>query len=221
MLSALKAPAVAAYMLAAFGSCEAKPPAVFDFKFETPAPTFMRDRTSEQLQQLKGAHTGPGQMGGLTRNETHSSVNVSSLEQEQLFGGDFCLWPTKVEVRITLKPTVWVASQYPQNSCRYKVAYVHEMMHVKIARDALNEFIPGIEAFLRAKTATLGVEGPIPPASLESAKQKQLAVVQDAMAGALKRVDMVTETRQAKIDTPQSYLLASRACAGEPEWGPR
>lgn len=216
MISALKAPAVAAYMLAAFGSCTPQPPAAFDLRVEMPPPVFHRDRTSEQLQQLKGAHAGPGQMGGLTRNETQSSVNVSSLEQEQLFGGDYCLWPTKVEVRIVLRPTVWVASHYPRNSCRYNVAYVHEMMHVKIARDTFNEFIPGVEAFLRAKTATLGTEGPMPQASLEAAKQRQLAVLQNALVGAMKRVDMVVEGRQAKIDTPQSYQLASRACAGEP-----
>jgi hypothetical protein len=221
MIAALKAPVVAAYMLAGFGSCDAQPPAVFDFKYEMAAPTFHRDLDSAQLQRMKGAHSGPGQMGGLTRNETHSAVNINSLEQEQLLGGDFCLWPAKVEVRITLRPTVRVASQYPQNSCRYKVAYLHEMMHVKIARDTLMEFMPGLEAFLRAKVASLAVEGPLPEENLNAAKQRQLNVVQDALVGALKRIDMVTETRQAKIDTPQSYLLASRACAGEPLWGER
>jgi hypothetical protein len=221
MITVLKAPAIAAYMLAAFGTCKAPAPPAFDFKFEMMAPKFSRDRTSVQLEQMKGAHSGAGRIGGLTRNETQTALNITSAEMPQVFGGDYCLWPTAVQVHIKLHPTVWVASQYAQGSCRYNVAYVHEMLHVKIARDTLTEFMPSIEAFLRAKVAALGTAGPMPESGLEAAKQKQLAEIQTALEGALKRVDMVMEGRQAVIDTPQAYRQASNACPAEGEWGRR
>ena len=221
MIAALKAPVIAAYMLAAFGGCKASAPPAFDLQFEVRAPTYFRDSTSTELEQMKGESAGHGRIGGLTRNETRSALNITTAEMPQVFDDDYCLWPTDVKVRIELHPTVWVASQYAQGSCRYNVAYVHEMLHVKIARDTLSEFMPGIEALLRAKVATLGMVGPIPESAIESAKNRQMAEIQSALDAAIKRVDMVLEGRQAVIDTPQAYLQASNACPAEGEWGRR
>ncbi|MEZ0261153.1 MAG: hypothetical protein ACAH80_09095 [Alphaproteobacteria bacterium] len=221
MFAALKVPVVAAYMLAAFGACKAPASATFDFKFDMLAPIFHFDRTSDELEKMKGAHEGAGRIGGLTNNERLSSLNIVSAETPQVFGDDYCHWPTSVTLRITLRPTVWVASQYAKGSCRYNVAYVHEMMHVKIARDTLSELMPGIERLLRAHVAALGALGPMPEGSLDAAKQKQLGEIQAALDGALQRADMVLDLRQARIDTPYAYEQASRACPAEGEWGRR
>jgi hypothetical protein len=219
ILPALKISA-AAYALAAFGACKAPGPPQFDFQFRMLAPHYFRDRTSAQLEQMKGDGGQDGHIGGLTRNQSQSSINITSAETPQVFG-DYCLWPTTVQISIELQPTVWVASEYAQGSCRYNVAYVHEMMHVKIARDTFTEFMPGIEALLRAKATAMAAQGPMPEQSLNAAKDAQLAELQSALDGAIKGIGMVLEGRQAVIDTPEAYRQASNACPNEGEWGRR
>jgi hypothetical protein len=216
---ALKGP-VTALVLAAFGSCDAVPPPEVDFQFTMQQPVFSRERTSRDLQQIRGETGRTGHVGGLTRNEVSRDITMATVEKERMLGGT-CVWPARVVIKVELRPTVWVASEYVDGSCRYNIAYVHELTHVKIARDTLAEFMPGIEQLARAAVASLGVQGPLPAGGAKAAQEAMLATVNGAVTEALDRVNMVLEQRQGVIDTPEAYEAQSRACGSEPLWGRR
>lgn len=213
----LQAPA-AALMLAAFGGCDAVPPPTVDFQFAMQPPAFNRDLSSAALLQIRGSSAGEGHVGGLTRNEVYRDVSMSILQKERMLGGT-CVWPAQVTIKVELRPTVWVASEYAEGSCRYNIAYSHELTHVKIARDTLAEFMPGVEQLARASVEAIGVQGPLQDGGAAAAQEAMLAQVNGALTTALDRVNMVLEQRQAVIDTPEAYDRQSRACGNEPLWG--
>lgn len=109
--------------------------------------------------------------------------------------------------RVTTAPVIYVAREFPADSCAYRVILAHEHRHWLLDRDVLRALPGEIRAITRQIFATGHAEeqGRV---DLESARRRFLRQVEYAY-------DSLSLPLHQAIDNPESYQALSRLCAGE------
>lgn len=215
LMTFLQAPAAAAYILAAAHGCTAPQPQL-DFDFNVRKTAFVHTVTAEGLARLK-RKTGPapkGKMSGLTENALQRNLAIHGKETKRTDGWS-CFAPSKIIARVELSPTVYISSAYRPGSCRYRVTRQHELQHVKIATEGLEEYAPAIMARLRKAAAAAGPAGPTTSLQLRRARQRLVKSIDAAFAGVMGEMERKIAARQARIDTEDEYRRIAGLCPGE------
>jgi hypothetical protein len=216
VMSFLQAPAAAAYILAAAHGCSAPQPQL-DFDFNVKKTAYVYTVSAEGLLRLK-LKSGPmghaGKMSGLTENVFTRNLAIHGKETKRPDGWS-CFAPTRVVAKMELKPTVYISSAYRAGSCRYRVTRAHELEHVKIATDTLEEYAPVILSRLRKAVAAAGVAGPTTPEQLKRRRQRIVKSINSAYESVTAEMERKVALRQARIDTEDEYRRIAGLCPGE------
>lgn len=217
MLALLKAPAVAAYILAAAQGCPATKPPQLDFDFRVAKTEFVHALSPAELERLrrKNSARGPeGKLSGLTETKINHKIAIHGSETDRPDGWH-CFTPVKVVVALELVPTVYIASLYRPGSCRYRQTRKHELQHVETATATVEEFAPIILAALRKAVKELRPQGPSTLKQLRRDRTRLSRMTGNAYARVVEDMTRVLEKRQARLDTPEEYRRIGMACAGE------
>lgn len=207
----------ATYMLAALSLCAVKaPPQVF-FVYSEKAPVIHHNLSAQELgrnwPKTDAAMRAEFPVtGGYTSGKIKADFDMQFAYQA--YRGDrFCLWPVTVRVKVSYTPNVFIASDYPEGSCRYKDTKAHEYRHVQADIAALKKYLPALEGAARAETKRMQAPPPLSHARMVETRQAFVDGVQAAISGPLNALDVERKQKQALIDTRQEYQRASRACA--------
>jgi hypothetical protein len=214
MLAFLKAPAAAAYILAAAQGCPAGPAPELVFDYSVQKTVFNHALSWEELERLRRKNSGTGPLSGLTETKFNHRVAIHGKETSRPDGWH-CFRPAKVVVKLEYAPVVYIASGYRPGSCKYKETRRHELQHVEIATATAEEFAPVMMTRLRKAMKELGPQGPGTPRQLRRARDRMNRVISDAYAGAIGEMLRVLEDRQARIDTDSEYQRIAGICAGK------
>ena len=130
-------------------------------------------------------------------------------------GKDNCEWFNNIDLTLKLNPTIFIASEIPENTCLYREVLKHEYTHYKtdlqIAQDYRLVFQKEIENFMRQT----GMVGPF-PATMQAQVTQELAKRLDAVVHIVsERMNADRIRRQALIDTREEYERVVRACPGD------
>ncbi len=120
-----------------------------------------------------------------------------------------CVWLGRVEALLGNQiMNVYVADEYPPDSCEYKVILAHENTHVRFNVETLRDWAPTIQAAL-----------------VESARRKFPAIfpsqpgsddlnryLLDNMANVFDLMNQDMAKRNATIDTPENYARENAKC---------
>lgn len=210
----------AAYALVAFLTCDPHAPPSVNFRFADKAPIFSSTRTTRELRLMAPSVTGIDLShfpvtSGLTQGKIETETSIS-FESQQLLSGDYCLWPQEVDVTVHYQAQVYIAKQYPPDSCRFALTRQHELRHVAADEETLAEYLPKLKETAIRTAAQAFPAGPFTRAARDQARDAILEAVKDALAGEMDRLDRARQQRQQAIDTAQEYMRLSRACPGEP-----
>jgi hypothetical protein len=215
MLAALKAPAVAAYMLAAAQGCPAGPAPQLDFDFTVKKAVFVHTLSAEELERLGRKNFGniaAGHLSGLTETKFNHKAAIHGKEAVRPDGWR-CFRPVKAVVKLEYVPVVYISAGYRPGSCRYNETHRHELRHVAIATQTVEEFAPVIMTRLRKVVKELQPQGPGTVQQLRRARDRMNKAVARAYNSAIDEMMGVLAGRQARIDTDSEYRRIAAICA--------
>lgn len=125
-----------------------------------------------------------------------------------------CVRYDAVQVRLTLKPTIFIAKDYDENSCWYKETYEHEMSHVDMDRVVMEKYKGRLQDGLALAFSGPqdGVQGPVKKSGVKDLKKKMGNDLVNMTNSLLS--DMVRERmeQQQGVDSVANYAYIMDQC---------
>jgi hypothetical protein len=124
-------------------------------------------------------------------------------------GSRACGTPS-VRVELSMQPVVvFIAREVAESPCQRDATLAHEMKHVEVFREVLQEAATELEReFPEAVGAELRRA-----ANAEELQRRLILGVRDYLAQFMSDWQRVLDARQAEVDSPEEYGRVSAACA--------
>lgn len=107
--------------------------------------------------------------------------------------------------RIKTEPVIYIAKEFPEDSCAYKVVLAHERQHYLFDRDVLRALPGEVHGITQAVFAN-----PVPAGEAEVERAKKLFFQQFNHA-----YEGLSFPLHSRIDNPESYVALAALCQGE------
>jgi len=126
--------------------------------------------------------------------------------------GETCIYYNKIDVGFHIFPTIYIASEYPQNSCMFNAIRAHELKHINVDRDIVNRYAKGVGQAIQAEIKRQYIYGPAPTAD----KVALQMTIKQRMEGIMKvysdAMDAERRKRQQDVDNLQEYERVNHLC---------
>ncbi|MEZ0225167.1 MAG: hypothetical protein ACAH83_11480 [Alphaproteobacteria bacterium] len=218
-LSQLTLPA--AYILAATGVCAAPPPPLVEMEFINTPPIERHDLSSRELGAIQGTTTfshGPKEVfitEGRMISEFAPEYFVSFAAPVDPATGWYCLSVQEIKIKVNYTPTIYLASELQEGTCRYEVTLQHEARHVNIDIITYNEFLPVLRQVVQDTANGIGVIGPLKPENLIRERDRIVDKLRPPLEAKVMEIGKIFNNRQQTIDTRQAYLREGALCPNE------
>lgn len=149
--------------------------------------------------------------GGLRHDAPVVQTQIKWGTQTRERSGASCIWYDTVTVKITLSPTIYIASDYQSDVCRQAILE-HEERHVQVDRDVMNRFAQRLGASLQKAVRAAGAVGPYNVSQQDDMEQKMVTYIQNTIK--IEEDAMHTEMRalQSQVDSLDEYERVSKIC---------
>lgn len=195
--------------LASFESrCAALPPASYEV-VEVP----LRVEEDEgvgiaELTTKSGSSLAHHRTYGLTTASFGHETETDLRFVEQRASGRACASP-HVVVRLSMQPVVvYVARELADDRCQHDATREHELRHVEVNREVLDETTRTLREELASEMGTAVLQG---ASSAAVAKQYE-AMLRAYLSTFMREQQRRLAARQAEIDTPDEYARVASAC---------
>lgn len=189
--------------------CAKLPAARFDV-VATPL-SFERDDTRPiaELTVKSGSALATHRTMGLTTAVFGQSTDIELRVVGDRHGSRACGTPS-VRVELSMQPVVvFIAREVAEVPCQRDATLTHEMKHVEVFREVLQEAVTELEHdFPEAIGAELGRA-----VDAEQLQQRLILSVRDYLAQFMKGWQRTLDVRQAEVDSPEEYARVAGACA--------
>lgn len=151
-------------------------------------------------------------VGGLMKGgiETRQKMNFGILTNQTT--GQVCFWHDSIDVLIHIKPTIYVASEFPEGSCMHNAILEHEQKHVTVDREIVNKYAQLIGKALEAEISRYRIYGPV-SLSQQPALESQLKTRIQSLIGAYTaQMSEERRNRQQQIDNLEEYERVNHVC---------
>lgn len=157
---------------------------------------------SETRTLVGGLHEGP--------IEIKTSATVGGTVWETLGLG--CLYYKSVDVEISLAPVVYVAREYEQGTCRHDVILEHELGHVAIDRQVVNEFSHIIGKAVQQAVNEAGLQGPFRLEDIDTRRAEMMEYISNVVNAKWMLMKNDVQRRQQAHDSYEEYERVQNAC---------
>lgn len=157
-----------------------------------------------------GAHTD---VGGLMEGEIQVSQKISFMFEEYRNSGQACVHYDKIDVKIHIDPTIYVASDFPPGSCEHNAVLGHERKHIKMDRLIVNKYAKRIGREIYRQISRAGFSyGPVNSSSVKSLQKQMQDNVSNIVKAETDRMNEERRRRQQGIDNLAEYERVRNAC---------
>ncbi len=191
--------------------CQGSPaiPYDIDLNIETPTARVRHDRGIAELGRMR-LHGSRVRVLGLASIELDFGWRVGFEWRPE--GDAFCFWVRRTELTVRhLSPEIYVAREYPRDSCSYRAILAHEQRHIRTSNDLINRYVPRLRWVLTSLRIPTG-RRPARVDSLEQAKSEVQALMEDLAEPLFDEMAKALRAAQAKLDSPASYARLLRQC---------
>jgi hypothetical protein len=162
------------------------------------------------LTAMKGGVRAGQYVLGLTRTESHVSINVGGRLLSDPASGYECIAP-HIEIKLYYPPIViYVSREFAAGSCAYEEVLTHEMRHL----NAYLDYLPRAEARVRTALERRFENKPL-YARIGQAQSLLQREIDRGWMPYIKSEMSKVESLQAAIDSPQEYARLGKVCGGE------
>lgn len=184
-------------------------------KISDPSPIYSNALSANGIMDLEQKRTGIVNLGkrGRTMGITSYSprFQLAANSKAQQVGAGYCVYLTEVIADYGFNThEVYIAKEFPLDSCEYTVVLDHENQHVAINRTTLAEYVPKVRAALEQAVAA-GI-GPIYSPTPRVGGTDVLQRLAQEVAPVLREAQQAQAKRNASIDTAGNYHDTSKKC---------
>lgn len=186
-------------------------PTTQDVKFEY-------NRNSNQLGQFDIAHS-PYKPGTKTivkglhsgKIKFRSELKVESKANSKT--GIMCMYYKSITVRFHIDPTIYITNAHKPGTCEHAAIQEHELKHLMVDREVVNEFSNYIGQALHQDLNANGyIWGPFPSVEAQDTFAEMKQVLNDIVKPLIDDISAERQKRQAAIDTIEEYERVSNQC---------
>lgn len=145
--------------------------------------------------------------GGIVIGEQMSFRTITHNRMQQM-----CFWYDKVTVSLHIKPTIFIASEFPQNTCKHNAIKEHELKHIQVDREIVNKYAALVGAGVKQELDKQRVFGPY---KVEQSKQVE-AYMSGRVEAVIKYYNAMMEDerkrRQQLVDSLNEYERVNKLC---------
>ena len=207
--------------LAASPSCAAAPPVV-EMDFRNNPPIQRTDLSGRELGTFHVSTTFAKSrneiftVGGLTLSEFAPQFFMELNAPVDLVTHEYCLSVKSIEITVNYQPTIYIAKEFNEGSCRFRQILQHEARHVNTDIIAFNEYLPVLRDAVAAAASKINAVKLTNAEGISAVREKFLDLIKQALIEKTNEIEKVRFNRQQAIDTRQEYMRLSRMCEDEP-----
>lgn len=157
----------------------------------------------------------PAKVGGLMSGEISVQTRMEVMQDRFPVRGAGCVHVSKIDVTLHIRPTIYIAREFPRGTCRHEAIIAHEKKHVQTDMMVAQKYAGIIEARLSAQLKKNGYSfGPYP---LEKIPAVQKSLQESLIAAVNEQVEVMTQERmglQQGIDSLAEYDRVAAQCKG-------
>lgn len=145
--------------------------------------------------------------GGIMMQEQMRFSTLTSSRVQQI-----CYWYDEIVVTLHIKPTIFIAREFPRGSCKHNAIREHELKHVEVDREIVNKYAGLLGKSVQEIANRKTIYGPYHVAQSKEVE----AFLKGQLTAALKRysseMDDERKERQQQIDSLAEYERVNKMC---------
>ncbi len=211
----------ALHLAAADLKCSAnKPPTINVLPSDTQI-IYDHSKTQRQLDNFQTDTISPyaanveTHVGGLMSGQVQIQQQMQFMKETHPRFNAGCISYHDVTVRIVIKPTIYIAKDYAQDSCMYKAVMEHEKKHIKVDRWIVNKYSQRIGQDLFASMKKIGyTHGPYRLQDLPAAQERLQVLMSNIVDRETDIMNAERRKLQQQVDSLAEYERVSNLCPG-------
>ena len=145
--------------------------------------------------------------GGIETQQKMSFGTITNPNTRQT-----CVWHDTMDIVLHIKPTIFVASEFPPGTCMHNAIMGHEHKHIQVDREIVNKYAALMGAAFRNDIMQYRVYGPVPSSNTNAT----ISMVKTRMQTILKQyTDAMSQERrmrQQQVDSLDEYERVNKSC---------
>lgn len=178
-------------------------------------------RSQAELEQLKTDTISPygadvqTHVGGLMSGEVRTAHNIRFVQEHFPRQHRACVYIDKIDVTIEIRPTIFIANEYPKTGCMYRAIMEHEKKHVAVDREIISKYKVQISRAVKEELARgQNVYGPVDIRSVGGKQEEIQARVTGVIKTLSANMGVERRKRQQAVDTLEEYERVKAKCKG-------
>lgn len=151
-------------------------------------------------------------VGGLMKGgiETQQRMSFGTLTNQQT--GQICFWHDSIDILLHIKPTIFIANEFPPGTCMHDAIMGHEQKHIQIDREIVNKYAALIGQAFRSDVSQYAVFGPFPVTNEQAVIEQIKTRMQNLLRQYTSQMIAERKMRQQQIDNLAEYERVNKSC---------
>ena len=145
--------------------------------------------------------------GGIELAERMSFRNITNNRM-----GQVCYWFDTVTVTLHIKPTIFIASEFPQGTCKHNAIRDHELKHIQVDREIVNKYAALIGKAVKDELDRQAVYGPYKVAQAKEVEKYMTGRLESVLKYYSAMMSDERKRRQQVVDSLNEYESVNKAC---------
>ncbi|NQZ15005.1 MAG: hypothetical protein HRT94_09315 [Alphaproteobacteria bacterium] len=152
-------------------------------------------------------------VGGLMSGQIQLAQQTEFMQEMYDHVGYGCVYIKKIDVKIHIDPTIYIASEYKQGSCKHRQIKKHEKKHVREDQLVVNKYADLVGKDLKAILNAGGYSfGPYKISELLPVQKRLQDKLEQAVKARHAEMQEERQKRQQAIDSKEEYESIAAAC---------
>lgn len=199
--------------------CPAHPPTNINVIPKTENVKYDSEKTLKELQAQDTDTVDPYGFHGTSITQAYMSGTIQPTQKVQLDYGPvkgyraICLWYKDITIELKIDPTIFMAKELYADRCMRKALIEHELKHVKVDREVVNEYARSMGQKLLTELKSRGfTAGPVPEDKAQDVAQKMHHVVNQILELEYQKLEIDRKERQRAVDNLGEYNRVDELC---------
>ena len=210
------------HLASASVECKLKKPPEIKVSASDTSVRFDHTKSQAQMNNLQNDTVSPygpnvqTHVGGLMSGEISISQNLRLMQETWPNINAGCLYLDSLQIKIHIKPTIYIAREYLKTGCMYHAIMEHEKKHIAVDRQIVNKYTALIAKGVDAALKKIGyAHGPFRIGEIPQRQKEIQEFVKTMVQGYSDQMNAERQRLQQAVDTLEEYERVQAQCRGK------
>lgn len=180
--------------------------------------TYDFSKSKKQLDQFSTDTINPygpeviTDVGGLMKGGIQAAQKMKFGTVTNQRTREICYWYNTIDVNIHIKPTIYIANDYPRGSCMHKAIMAHEEKHIIVDREIVNKYALLVGEALKKEMTTARIYGPVHVTQGAAIESQIKTRMQTILKYYTDQMSAERRSRQQQVDSLSEYERVNNLC---------